>query len=357
MPDITPEIKCPKCGDALLEGKPYCPNCGLSVGPQVERTAIDSYIQARIAQELSTRLKDQGSLVREIGDRAEDVVWGRLKRYGFIVTILIVILGFLGVKSIDDAERKIVDSAGQRVEPLIQKVEGRAKAVEGDISKTAERLATINGLVDKETKEISGLGLNTATALAKVSEYEKRIRDYEGRISTSGGDALAQVVSLKASFAKAQSEVGALQDAMRQQQKSLNDTGLLVRDLQGQVVDLGNREVRAKAFVGTNNISALISFGLTGCRPPDSDAKVGYCAEGSPPILFQVMPNGEKRPVSSVSSIGFQDISASAKPTCRAETRAVFYVEKGTGRTADKPFLCVKKSDNAYEWIQIGIVP
>src|ERR1035437_6843298 len=134
MLDVNQEIQCPKCGDALLEGKPYCPNCGLAVGSQVERTAIDSYVQARIAQELSARLKDQGNLVREIGDKAEDVVWGRLKRYGWILTIstvvITVLLALWGVKSFDDAGNKIVETARQRVEPLIQNTEGRAKAAQ-----------------------------------------------------------------------------------------------------------------------------------------------------------------------------------------------------------------------------------
>src|SRR6266550_4140893 len=120
MPDAQQGNACPKCGDALVKDKPYCPNCGLAVGTPTNRTAIDSYIQAKIDQELSARLKDQSSLVREIGDKAEDVVWARFKRYGWIVAVLIVILGLWGVKSIDDAGGKIVESARQRVEPLIQ---------------------------------------------------------------------------------------------------------------------------------------------------------------------------------------------------------------------------------------------
>jgi hypothetical protein len=63
------------------------------------------------------------------------------------------------------------------------------------------------------------------------------------------------------------------------------------------------------------------------------------------------------RPVSSLSPVGFRDASTAAKPNCTAENRGTFYVEKGAGKIADKPFLCAKKSDNSYEWIGLAVVP
>jgi uncharacterized Zn finger protein (UPF0148 family) len=149
--------QCPKCGDALIAEKPFCPNCGLPVGSASNRAAIDHYIQAKIAQELSLRLKDQTSLVRELGDKAEDVVWGRLKRYTWVVGILIFIFGLWGFKSIDDAGTKIVAEARQRVEPLIQNAETRARAAQTEIGKTADKVSSLNKLVDEKTQALSAL--------------------------------------------------------------------------------------------------------------------------------------------------------------------------------------------------------
>jgi hypothetical protein len=61
--------------------------------------------------------------------------------------------------------------------------------------------------------------------------------------------------------------------------------------------------------------------------------------------------------VSSFSSIGFQDASTDPKPSCSAARRGTFYVEKATGKGADKPFLCARKSDNTYDWIQLAVIP
>jgi hypothetical protein len=63
------------------------------------------------------------------------------------------------------------------------------------------------------------------------------------------------------------------------------------------------------------------------------------------------------RPVSSLSPVGFQDVSTGPKPACAVASRGTFYVEKGTGKEADKPLPCVRKSDNAYDWIRLNVIP
>ncbi|MEQ1845610.1 MAG: hypothetical protein ABL983_08535 [Nitrospira sp.] len=125
-----------------------------------------------------------------------------------------------------------------------------------------------------------------------------------------------------------------------------------------KIVDLGKRGLKANTLETTGPGPSLISFGKIGC--PSSalvGTKVAYCAQGSPLSLFQLTSVGELRPVSSLSPVGFQDVSIVSKPTCTAANRGTFYAEKGTGTVADKPFLCVKKSDNTYDWIQLGMIP
>ncbi|MEP7353285.1 MAG: zinc ribbon domain-containing protein [Acidobacteriota bacterium] len=310
------ENKCPKCGDLLVLEKPFCPNCGLAVGHLADRIAIDSYVQAKLAQELSVRLKDQSTLVREIGDKAEDVVWARLKRYGWVVTIGLVLLGFWGIKSIDDAGTKIVASASQRVEPLIKGVEAKSEIAQSNMNALDSRLAK---------------------ALEDLKLYEKHIKDYESSIATSGGEALREISKLKG--------------AVTQQRKDLTA-------LQEQVVDFGKREIRANSMQTTGLGPSSIAFGKLGCPSVAEGLTkygmlVAYCVQGNPLSLFQ-LTSTELRPVSARSSVGFQDVSNDPKPFCNGNGRGTLYVEKNNGSTADKPFLCIRKTDGTYGWVQLA---
>jgi hypothetical protein len=129
-------------------------------------------------------------------------------------------------------------------------------------------------------------------------------------------------------------------------------------EVQEQIVDFGKRRLKAEGLETTGPGPGRFSFGELGCPPSvEKGNLVTYCAQGSPLSLFQVTSTGDRRPVSSLSAVGFQDVSTAGKPTCTAANRGTFYVEKGTGQVADKPFLCVKTSDNTYGWIQLGMIP
>jgi hypothetical protein len=166
------------------------------------------------------------------------------------------------------------------------------------------------------------------------------------------------IIDLKVQVAEVES------DTNRYKQVN-SDIGKLQKKLmavQGQILDLGSRTLRVGTLetTGTGGPSSM-SFGNLGCQPsalPEGQ-KVAYCAEGSPPsiFLFQRTFTGDLRPVSSVSPVGFQDASNARKPTCTAANRGTFYVEKGSGKMADKPFLCARKSDNTFDWIQLVMVP
>ncbi len=133
-------------------------------------------------------------------------------------------------------------------------------------------------------------------------------------------------------------------------------------EVKKDVVDLGNRTLKVGSLETTGTGASYLGFGKLGCSSSElakgyKGYKVGYCAQGSPPVLFQLNSTGELRPVSSLSPVGFQDVSVATKPACTAANRGTFYVEKGTANMADKPFLCAKKSDNTYDWIQLGMAP
>ena len=69
---------CKICSKPLVDAREFCPFCGTEILPSSTTSAVDAYIQNKVTFELSNRLKDQSSLVREIGDKAEDVVWRRI---------------------------------------------------------------------------------------------------------------------------------------------------------------------------------------------------------------------------------------------------------------------------------------
>jgi hypothetical protein len=127
-----------------------------------------------------------------------------------------------------------------------------------------------------------------------------------------------------------------------------NDIGRLrqqVTNVQSQILDLGNRDVKARSFTTTGKTgSSYVSFNNLGCPPSTSGSRLTYCSNGSPPFfLFQLTSTGELTAVSSRSPTGFQDLSSEAKPSCTASKRGTFLIEKGTMGVADKPFVCANR--------------
>ena len=46
-------------------------------------------------------------------------------------------------------------------------------------------------------------------------------------------------------------------------------------------------------------------------------------------------------------------------PQCKhpSDEGGTFYAEKGSGTVADRPYLCAKKADNTYGWLQLATIP
>jgi hypothetical protein len=185
---------------------------------------------------------------------------------------------------------------------------------------------------------------------AGKAEIQAAIRQGERDIATARqsidglGNEVKMLKSDIAHYQRVNADIGKLQEQLK--------------TVQGEVVDLGQRPLRAKSFEGTSNEPGSWSMGRTGC-PPSTLAKghlVAYCVEGSPLTLHQLTPSGELRPVASLSSIGFQDASVGPKPSCNMSSRGTFYVEKGSGDAPDRPFLCSRQSGGSYGWIQLAVV-
>jgi hypothetical protein len=201
--------KCPHCDDTLVPGKMYCANCGQPVVPADHKVALDSYIAAKVAQEISLKTQGESAVVRDLAFKAEDEVWKRLKRYGWIVGLFVVLLAFIGFGSIQDAKQKIVDEARSRVEPIVKDVEKRAQVAQTTLADVEKSLpgvtASLNKtaeLADQQRKRIEGQSADVAAKLnnfqtaatradklsagfeAKVSDSQKRLDDLTKRYDT-----------------------------------------------------------------------------------------------------------------------------------------------------------------------------
>jgi TolA-binding protein len=184
----------------------------------------------------------------------------------------------------------------------------------------------------------------------------------KSEIETSVRDGKADIEAAKQPIPGLKDQVNQLQsDIAKYQQvnQHINDLQKQLTKVQNDVIDLGNHALKVKSIQTTGPGSPSIGFGpQIGCPlSAVAPSTVAYCAEGSPPSLFQITSTGEKRPVSSLSPIGFRDTSTTGKSACSAANRGTFYVEKGAGNVPDKPFLCARKSDNTYGWIQLSTVP
>lgn len=159
---------------------------------------------------------------------------------------------------------------------------------------------------------------------------------------------------LKGEVAQIQSDI----DGYKQANAKIAKLQKELTEVKKDVVDFGKRDVKANSLTSTGPGPGRIAFGETGCFfSRDKGIKVYYCTQGTPPTLFQLTSTGELTPVASLSPTGFRDASTDPKPACTLASRGTFYVEKGKGKLADKPFLCVKKSDNSYGWIELAVLP
>jgi hypothetical protein len=150
VPD-SPGQTCVQCSKPLEGGWEYCPTCGTKTVPLSTPSAIDAYVQNKVNLEISSRLTDQSSLVRELGDKAEDIVWRRLKQYGVLFGLLLAgILGFiafLGIKTLDDVSK--------RIEPIVSAAEQRAQAAKRTIEETGTYVDSLKSSVDQLSRDVN----------------------------------------------------------------------------------------------------------------------------------------------------------------------------------------------------------
>jgi uncharacterized Zn finger protein (UPF0148 family) len=141
---------CIACSKPLVEGGEFCPFFGKKVASSSTTSAIDSYIQNKVNLELSTRLKDQSSLVREIGDKVEDVVWKRFTHYGVmagvVLSCILGLIAFVGIKTLDHVSK--------RIEPVVAAAEQRAQAAKRTIDEAASKVDSVKASLDNLSQDV-----------------------------------------------------------------------------------------------------------------------------------------------------------------------------------------------------------
>jgi hypothetical protein len=178
---------CPACESPLAEDARFCPSCGArAVDPSVLST-VDAYINKQLDQEVAKRFTDQSSIAREIGDKAEDVIWKRLRIFTVLLVILLALVGILGYKTVNDVIQIIekgtaekVDTVKLRLDELAQDVEAQTKRVTergGDIS---NRLAQLDKTANEAQARVE-LYLSRADELSE--QMAKRITELDTKVA------------------------------------------------------------------------------------------------------------------------------------------------------------------------------
>jgi hypothetical protein len=176
MPELTAENNCPHCGDNLVPGKLFCPNCGLALAPPNQKVALDAYITAKVQQEVALLTNSQTAIVREIGNKAEDEVWTRMKRYSWVVGGVIILLGLYGFTSIRDAKKTIVDESLRRVEPVVKQVENRAQNAQSKLWEVEKQLP---GVTDSLNKTATLADEQRSRIEGQSSEVNSKLKEFQ----------------------------------------------------------------------------------------------------------------------------------------------------------------------------------
>jgi hypothetical protein len=188
----------------------------------------------------------------------------------------------------------------------------------------------------------------------------KTVETGKATVTSTVTQAKAEIDEVRQMLPGLKAEVTEIQSDVTMYKKVDSEIGVVqsqLKKVQGQIIDLGKHDLKVNSLRTTGPGPGYFGIEELG-RPISTDGyKVVYFAQGSPPSLYQRTSAGEESPVSGRSTVGFQDISTDPKPTCGLSRRGTFFLEKGSGKIPDRPFVCARKSDNGYDWIQLVAVP
>jgi len=307
-------MECTDCKATNPEGNRFCGQCGAKLGQSSEETVGKKGVRDRHVTEMELTEAVAGRLMKWAG-------W-----LGKIAAVIVILFGVLLGKSYFDV-REAVQKGKAEIAFVILEGTKEVELVKKGVKEVGDKTAELDSDIAQYRKV-------TGEATKEVGVVRKAVKEV--------GDKTAELDSDIAQYRK-------VNNAIKNLEKEF-------KDVQGQMVDLGQRGLKAGFFVSTASGPSYFGLRRLECPATAEGNAVAYCAEGSPPSLLQRTSTGELRPVSSFSSTGFQDVSTGPKPTCTQAIRGTIYVEKGSGKVADKPFLCARQSGGTYDWIQLAII-
>lgn len=119
-------MDCTKCKSSNPEGKKYCGECGSPLDAQLGpvQAYLETHLRPQVATIIDERLKDQKIVETEVTEAVATKLlnWAKLfvTVVGVPLTILALVLGFLGVKSYSDL-RAIVNKTKNEVTATFEK--------------------------------------------------------------------------------------------------------------------------------------------------------------------------------------------------------------------------------------------
>jgi hypothetical protein len=239
----TDAMTCPRCAAESPTGKAYCADCGSPLD------AADEKIRAAVQAAIRDTFKDQRLLPIEIAEKAVERFWFYGKIVAIPTTVLLIVLGVLGVSTYRDALRTI-QTSGQRV---------------------------VANLQEQAAKDADKISQTTNAVLAKLNQAEsKNLPEQVGRLAeqvstaTRGLQTVQQVVQQAAKTGK-----------------DLQDTQALALQYQEEVSRLRTSIVASPPLptaIGT--VSGVTIPGLTGLGLPSTTPALLAPSAGIPRVVI-----------------------------------------------------------------------
>jgi uncharacterized protein YlxW (UPF0749 family) len=143
---------------------------------------VDTYIRAKVTKELAQHPQNSSGLVRELADKAEEVVWKRFKIYTVLFGVLLAVIAWFGYSSFND----ITDSAKRRLDPIVNDAVSRATKAQEDVAATAGEVKATKDKLDAVSREAdtqkARLDSQSGEASRKLAELQASV-DHANKMS------------------------------------------------------------------------------------------------------------------------------------------------------------------------------
>ena len=169
-------VVCVQCNAQNPEDKKYCGDCGAPLDPNFH--ALKQFFESNLLQQIQTTIKEQYKdqklveveTTQAIASRLSD--WAKLLGFfiGIPVALLILLLGFIGIKTYSDFSKR-VERAQHIVTQKLDEVQQKALGIE----KNADTLIGEYQKLKTQFADASHLAAEVETLTKKVNRIEEKV--------------------------------------------------------------------------------------------------------------------------------------------------------------------------------------